>query len=78
MTGLSLLSMNAGNRDPKQQDCKTMNHIKSETRRVSVDTTPIYASVWLALFSGLRKNINERRMAAAVANTQNSQPTEKK
>ena len=52
-----------------------MNHYKPETNVSLVDTTPLFASVWLALFNQLRKNFVERRLAIA-ASKENSQLTE--
>ena len=42
-----------------------MNHYKTEPNGTLIDTTPLFASVWLALYYELRKNTNERRLAAA-------------
>ena len=42
-----------------------MSPYKTETNAALV-TTPLFASVWLALFYVLRKNFNERRLAASV------------
>jgi len=53
-----------------------MNHYKTDTHRTLVDSTPLFASVWLALFYVLRKTFNERRLV--VVNTENSQATKKK
>jgi len=52
-----------------------MNHYKAETNVSLVDTTPLFASVWLALFNQLRKNFIERRLAIA-ASKENSHLTE--
>ena len=49
-----------------------MNRYKTDTNGAMVTTAPLFASVWLALFYVLRKNFNERRIAAA-ANTNGSQ-----
>ena len=54
-----------------------MNRYETDTNGTLVDSTPLFASVWLALFYVLRKSFNERRLAAA-ANAKNSQLTEKK
>jgi len=42
-----------------------MNHFKAETNVSLVDSTPLFASVWLALFNQLRKNYVEHRLAIA-------------
>jgi hypothetical protein len=42
-----------------------MNQLKPNNSGVLIDTTPLFASVWLALFNVLRKNYSERRQAAA-------------
>ena len=54
-----------------------MNRYETDTNGTLVDSTPLFASVWLALFYVLRKSFNERRLAAA-ANAENSKLTEKK
>jgi len=54
-----------------------MNRYETDTNGTLADPTPLFASVWLALFYVLRKSFNERRGAAAV-NAENSQSTEKK
>ena len=49
-----------------------MNHYETDTNGAMINTTPLFASVWLALFYVVRKNINERRLAA-TANTDKPQ-----
>jgi len=49
-----------------------MNHYETNTNGALVNPTPLFASVWLALFQVLRKNYNERRLAEA-ANTKMEQ-----
>jgi hypothetical protein len=39
-----------------------MNHYETESNGTLVATTPLFGSVWLALFYVLRKNFNERRL----------------
>jgi hypothetical protein len=39
-----------------------MNHYETDTKGALVNTTPLFASVWLALFCTLR----QRRLAASV------------
>ena len=39
-----------------------MNHSENSDQQVPVDTKPLFASVWLALYAGLRKNYNERHL----------------
>jgi hypothetical protein len=56
---------------------QNMNRYETDTNGTLVGPTPLFASVWLALFYVLRKSFNERRLAAAV-NAENSQLTEKK
>jgi hypothetical protein len=54
-----------------------MNHYKADTDVSLVDTTPLFASVWLALYNQLRKNYVERRLAIA-ASKENSHFMEEK
>lgn len=54
-----------------------MNRFKSDSNGSLVNTTPLFASVWLALFHVVRKNINERRVAVA-AKTKSPQSMRKK
>jgi hypothetical protein len=42
-----------------------MNNHETKSNRPQVDTAPLFASVWLALFNELRKQYIERRLAAA-------------
>ena len=37
-----------------------MSQIKTETRAVRANTSPLFASVWLTLFNELRKNYLEQ------------------
>ena len=53
-----------------------MNHIEPDTNGALVNTTPLFASVWLALFYVVRTNINERRLAAST-NTNKLEQLEK-
>ena len=43
-----------------------MNRYETNTDGALVNTTPLFASVWLALFFTLRENYYERRLAAAA------------
>ena len=43
-----------------------MNPYETDTNGTLVDDAPLFASVWLALFYVLRKNFNQRRLAANV------------
>jgi hypothetical protein len=43
-----------------------MNRYETDTRGALVNTTPLFASVWLALFCTLRANYYERRLAVAA------------
>ena len=54
-----------------------MNHYKTETNRAPVNTTPLFASVWLALFFTLRENYHERRLAT-TADTDGTRATDSK
>ena len=53
-----------------------MNQYETESNGALFATTPLFGSVWLALFYVLRKNFNERRLANA-SNTDNPQQIEK-
>jgi len=54
-----------------------MNHYETDTRGALVNTTPLFASVWLALFYTLRESYYERRLAAA-ADTDHTPATDRK
>lgn len=41
-----------------------MNRYETDTKGALVNTAPLFASVWLALFYTLRQNYYERRLAA--------------
>jgi len=43
-----------------------MNQYKTNRNGTLVNAEPLFASVWLALFSELRKNYNEWRLATVV------------
>ena len=43
-----------------------MNQIETNTGSALVETIPLFASVWVALYYVLRRNFLERRIAAAV------------
>jgi len=43
-----------------------MNHIQTSSNELPVDARPMFASTWVALFMGLRKNYTERRPAEPV------------
>jgi len=47
-----------------------MNQYNANTNGGLVDTAPLFASVWLALFNELRKNYMERRLESANNTTQ--------
>ena len=49
-----------------------MNHSESSSQESPVDKRPLFASIWLALYAGLRKNYNERQHANS-ANTESLQ-----
>jgi hypothetical protein len=52
-----------------------MNQIEPDTNGALVNTAPLFASVWLALFYVVRANISERRLAAS-ANTNKLEQSE--
>ena len=41
-----------------------MNQFDSNTNQALVNTIPLFASVWMALYYVLRRNLQERRLAA--------------
>jgi len=41
----------------------TMNHLDTDREVLKTDAKPLFASVWLALYSELRKNYTERQLA---------------
>ena len=43
-----------------------MNQYNTDNNGALLTTAPLFASVWLALFSELRKNYNEWRLATAT------------
>jgi len=43
-----------------------MNPYKTNTTGTLVNSAPLFASVWLALFYVLKKNFNERRVAISA------------
>ena len=38
-----------------------MKHYNTDTDETTVNSTPLFASVWMALFYVLRRNYNDRR-----------------
>ena len=54
-----------------------MNRYETESNGALVATTPLFGSVWLALFYILRKNYQDRRLPV-TENTENPQQLEKK
>jgi len=40
-----------------------MNHLDTDREVVRTDAKPLFGSVWLALYSELRKNYTERHLA---------------
>ncbi len=46
-----------------------MNQLETNTSNALVETIPLFASVWVALYYVLRKNFQERRLAA-IASTE--------
>lgn len=50
-----------------------MNHYDTNSDGALVNTAPLFASSWLALFYVLRENLNERReLAKAVKDSSNT------
>ena len=39
-----------------------MRNIEPSNNKVLIDTRPMFASTWMALFTELRKNYNERHL----------------
>jgi len=54
-----------------------MNDLKTSNNERLVDTRPLFASTWVALFTILRKNYHERHLAVP-SNTENLRALEKK
>ncbi len=54
-----------------------MNNYETNTNGAQVNTAPLFASVWLALFCTLRENYYERRLAA-TADTDRARATDSK
>lgn len=54
-----------------------MNRYETDTRGAQVNTTPLFASVWLALFCTLRENYLNRHIEAA-ADTDRTPATDRK
>jgi len=52
-----------------------MNSIEPSKNEVPVDSKPLFGSAWVALFSVLRKNYNERHIID-VADAECSKPTD--
>lgn len=46
-----------------------MNQFESNTSSTLVETIPLFASVWVALYYVLRRNLQERRLAV-IENTE--------
>jgi len=43
-----------------------MNQIETNTGTALVETIPLFASVWIALYYMVRRNLQERRIAATT------------
>ena len=54
-----------------------MKHLKTNSKESLVGERPLFSSTWLALFTVLRKNYNERNLVA-TPDTENSTTAEKK
>ena len=52
-----------------------MNNYETDTNGALVNTTPLFASVWLALFYVVRKSITDRRRTA-ITDTNKLQQTD--
>lgn len=46
-----------------------MDNYETNTNGALVNTTPLFASVWLALYYVVRKNFIDHRLTAVVGNT---------
>jgi len=44
-----------------------MNQLETNTSSALVETIPLFASVWVALYFVLRRNLQERRLAATAS-----------
>jgi hypothetical protein len=53
-----------------------MTRHETELNGAQVNTAPLFASVWLALFSSLWENYNERRLLATGLDTDCPEETE--
>lgn len=54
-----------------------MNHYKADTNAAGTTAEPLFASVWLALYYGLRKNYNERRIEKSEDSASSQTQTKK-
>ena len=54
-----------------------MNQYETNSTGALVNTTPLFASVWMALFYVVRKNYTERRLSATTS-TDRLLPVEEK
>jgi hypothetical protein len=45
-----------------------MNQLQTNTSSALVETIPLFASVWIALYYVLRRSFQERRLAAIESN----------
>lgn len=53
-----------------------MKHIETDSEEVLIEQRPLFASAWVALFSVLRKNYNERHFVDSE-NAESPQAIEK-
>ena len=54
-----------------------MNQYETNNSGALVNTTPLFASVWMALFYVVRKNYTERRLSATTGTDRSPQMEEK-
>lgn len=73
VTEQSLYIARTENGQNRHQDFKIMNQQKAETNNAPVNHAPLFASVWLALYSELRKTYSGQR-AATLAGRQLTTP----
>lgn len=64
------------NRSQQTTEMNNMNRYKSETNEALVDSAPLFASVWLALFNTLRENYAGRQFTS-TGKTENTGTTNK-
>lgn len=68
---MSLFSNKAGNRPESLLDYIKMKHLETNRKDVLVNEKPLFSSIWLALFTVLRKNYKARNVVVATPDTVN-------